>query len=119
VVVVLVIGLLVSLHVVASATRGKDGRARPEGTPQRREAENLNRYRELLSIQELACVLITSPSPGCSSSEPRAADTPSDTLRTHAAREAEGLQQGKIRHDSTSGELNFDYVCLLFDYPSV
>jgi hypothetical protein len=32
VVVVLVIGLLVSLRVVASATREKDGRARPERT---------------------------------------------------------------------------------------
>jgi hypothetical protein len=31
-VVVLVIGLLVSLRVVASATREKDGRARPERT---------------------------------------------------------------------------------------
>src|ERR1700728_3277920 len=39
VVVLLVIGLLVSLRVVASATRGKDGRARPERTPPRREAE--------------------------------------------------------------------------------
>src|SRR5260370_27421116 len=38
VVVVLVIGLLVSLRVVASATRGKDGRARPERTPPRRKA---------------------------------------------------------------------------------
>ena len=34
----LVIDLLVSLRVVASATRGKDGRARPERTPPRREA---------------------------------------------------------------------------------
>jgi hypothetical protein len=38
VVVLLVIGLLVSLRVVASATRQKDGRARPERTPPRREA---------------------------------------------------------------------------------
>jgi len=45
VVVVLVIGLLVSLRVVASATRGKDGRARPERTPPRREAgKNLNHF---------------------------------------------------------------------------
>jgi hypothetical protein len=45
VVVLLVIGLLVSLRVVASATRGKDGRARPERTPPRREAgKNLNHY---------------------------------------------------------------------------
>jgi hypothetical protein len=46
VVVVLVIGLLVSLRVVARATRGKDGRGRPERTPSRREAgKNLNHYR--------------------------------------------------------------------------
>jgi hypothetical protein len=34
----LVIGLLVSFRVVASATRRKDGRARPERTPPRRGA---------------------------------------------------------------------------------
>ena len=45
VVVLLVIGHLVSLRVVASATREKDGRARPERTPPRREAgKNLNHY---------------------------------------------------------------------------
>jgi hypothetical protein len=45
VVVLLVIGLLVSLRVVARATRGKDGRARPERTPPRREAGKiLNHY---------------------------------------------------------------------------
>jgi hypothetical protein len=44
-VVVLVIGLLASLRVVASATRGKDGRARPERTPRGKEPENLNHYR--------------------------------------------------------------------------
>jgi hypothetical protein len=38
-VVVLVIGLLVSLRVVASATRGKDGRAAAERTSQPRGAE--------------------------------------------------------------------------------
>jgi len=43
--VVLVTGLLVSLRVVASATREKDGRARPDRTPPRREAgKNLNHY---------------------------------------------------------------------------
>ena len=37
VVILLVIGLLVSLRVVANATREKDGRARPERTPVRRK----------------------------------------------------------------------------------
>jgi hypothetical protein len=41
----LVIGLLVSLRVMASATRGKDGRARPERTPRGAKPEkNLNHY---------------------------------------------------------------------------
>src|ERR1700722_19652002 len=38
VVVLLLIALLVSFRVVASATRGKDGRGRPERTPRRRAA---------------------------------------------------------------------------------
>jgi hypothetical protein len=98
-----------------------DGPAR-RGHPSGAKPENFNHYRELLSIQELACVLITSSSPGCSSSEPRTADW-CDAERAvveveNVRVEAEDLQ-GRIRHDSTSGELNFDYVCLLFDYPSV
>src|ERR1700734_1250278 len=42
--ILLVIGLLVSLRGVASATRGKDARGRPERTPAARSRENLNYY---------------------------------------------------------------------------
>src|SRR6185312_5134047 len=95
VVVLLVIGLLVSLRLVASATREKDGRARPERTSLRRQAGKIEHPRTGLIRQRDPPPKTTWPSTASASADNPGAEHKRSARRKTGCKLAAWLPAGE------------------------